>query len=776
MKQIDQIISALYLAKSDNREKMLSDLILNVLYNIGSAMPIDIILLYINDTFHLEPIKYEIQNCLDKLVEEEKISVDQDRYTILDNSKEEIHKSILSNVGVNEKRHFSFKQIVDEIKVENLEEDEKDLLWQAFNEYLLECFLVFGKKAINIFLPYKVEQLNGDHDIINTAIEKLKSEKLIKLFKQLAIEYPERLNEAELRYLTNLANRAEKFYSLGVPEKEYEKIKNLQIKDLIVIVDTNILYSILEIRKHNEDSAINEILRIAKEKTVDIRLVYIPRTYKELQKAKNYLEKVIPIENFKVAHMRSLINSEKLDPFAKKYYESKLVNSETPHPSQKIKYASEVLKNKSIIIYNNGFNELEENKEYIGKKIADYMDFEKYYNKLCDGKGYEHSLYKDDKKIEHDVFLREAIKILKTKYGIENEMKFVCLTLDRSLIHFDHYILQKVNGVQNRNMINPNFILPSVFIKKIRPFIPIVTENYRIAFISSITAPNCEKEDYEESLVVQKSMSFFKNLGIDDEEMIINCIKKELFLEEFVKHEKEHTTEDFIKSEIAIEIDRVKAEKEKLQSEIKSHLSESESAKNNSEKEKQLLKLSQQKLIKNHFEESNALKEIIKTKDDNINNLTERVKRLEKTQAENDFLFIFNKWELEKEDFIRNKWEDGKTKNKKSLFYALKILFISVLPIIIGIIFKANPLFIIFFKKIGIDQIYVWGFLTLVLFIEFFGRSYIFNKDRVKDGWNWIEVILSKSKYEKLESFLKGEYENEFCKSNPEPKNNEFLK
>ena len=54
MRNIDQIISALYLAKSDNREKMLSDLIVNVIYNVGGAMPIDLILLYIKDTFHLE--------------------------------------------------------------------------------------------------------------------------------------------------------------------------------------------------------------------------------------------------------------------------------------------------------------------------------------------------------------------------------------------------------------------------------------------------------------------------------------------------------------------------------------------------------------------------------------------------------------------------------------------------------------------------------------------------------------------------------------------------
>ena len=46
-------------------------------------------------------------------------------------------------------------------------------------------------------------------------------------------------------------------------------------------------------------------------------------------------------------------------------------------------------------------------------------------------------------------------------------------------------------------------------------------------------------------------MTYFKNLGIDDEEVIMNCIKRELFLEEIAKHEQNNTAEEFIKTEIA---------------------------------------------------------------------------------------------------------------------------------------------------------------------------------------------------------------------------------
>ncbi len=780
MRNIDQLITALYLAKSDNREKMLSDLIVNVIYDVGGAMPINLILLYIKNNFHLEPIEYEIQQCLDHLVEEEKLSHNQGRYNLMDLAKAEIHKSQLSSESTEEKRYSSFKQIVASFGEFTLTEEELNKIWSVFNEYLLECFLVFGKKAINIFLPYKVDELNGDNNIISAAIEKLGDDILVTLFKTLTLEYPSKLNEAELRYLTRLANRAEKFYSLGITKEDYNKIKQLEINDLIVLLDTNILYSILEFRKHPEDCAINELLRISIEKKIDLRLVYIPKTYKELQKATSYLEKVIPRENFKVSHMKALIESDKLDPFAKKYFESKLVNSETPHPSQRIRYASEVLKTKAILIYNNGFKKLDEEKDYLNKKIADYYEFQRYYNKLCDEKGYDHSLYKDDRKIEHDVFLREAVKSLKIKLGSEHEMKFVCLTLDRSLIHFDHYIQRKSNGNATNQVINPNFILPSIFIKKIRPFIPIETDNYRKAFITSIAAPNLEKENYEESLVVQKSMSFFKNIGIDDEEVIINCIKKELFLEEFKKHEKDSTAEDFIRSEIALEIEKIKQEKEQIEDQVKTQIQLKEELESRSISEKEKLINEKKQISEEYQSKTEKLTSKISEKDQKIDNLERRINSLEKSNQSilDENRRTINKlahekdlveWQHNKKEYIIANWIKLRKFYWKSFAYFHYVSFITILPVAIGVFLKINENIIKVIESKGINQWYIWGALSVVLLFEIIGRSYIFDKNKVKDGYKWAVAVVNRKRLKNIKNTSCTNIEKKYIEDFPEP-------
>ncbi|MDX6748110.1 hypothetical protein SHK09_15035 [Polaribacter sp. PL03] len=779
-KSIDEIISALYLAKTDNREKMLSDLILTVMYNIDSKVNLKDLNSHIDEIFHLKPIEYELQECLDNLVENKKISCKNEHYRLLDVSTEYIHKTQLQLVSTNKKRYNSFKEIIITLSVEiKFEETDITLLWNVFNEYLLECFMTFGKKAINIFLPYKNDFLGDDSALLEKFTSKFENTDLIKVFKKLTLEYPNLLNDAELRHLTSLATRAEKFYSLGVLKEEYEQIKNLQIKDLTVVLDTNILYSILELRKHPEDTAINEIIRIAREKQIDLRLVFLPKTNTELQKARNYLEKIIPKENFKISHIKALIESDKLDSFAKKYYLNKLDDSETPHPSQKVRYASDVLKNMEIIIYNNVFKELDDNKELLNESLIEYKDYERYFNNKSDLNGWKFKLNKDINKIEHDVFLRESIKILKSKFSNENEMKFVCLTLDRSLIGFDQHTI-KTKSENDKEVINPNFVLPSLFIKKIRPFIPIITNNYRKAFITSLTVPDYEKEDFEESLVVQKSMSFFKKLGIDDEEIIINCIKRELFLNDFLQHEKDNTVELFIKSEIAIELDQIKDEKESLAQKIKDIDIENTEKIITLNHEKNEIVKEKINIVSKKDNDIEKLEKNLSEKEKTIENLNERIEKIEKEQqrvnSENEekirkqkFTDTIKTWESEKNDFVKEQWMFRKKEYAKALIYSIIVFLFLLLVIAVGLILKVNKAIVSSIVSYGINEWFIWGGLIFLIAIALFARSFIFDKTKVKNGWIWLITKFNKKNETELKAIKEKEFIEVFLSKNKKP-------
>lgn len=624
-------------------------------------------------------------------------------------------------------------------------------LWKVFNEYLLECFLVFGRTAINIFLPFKKDELTEDDKILSETYRKLNSEKLISIFKRIIVEYPEKLNTVELRYLTLLSSRAERFYSLGILKEDYEKIQNLQFKDLIVLLDTNTLYSVLQLHTHPETSAIAELIRISKEKLIELRLAYLPATYSELQNARNHLERLIPKEKYKISHIKALINSGKLGSFTRQYYETKLENSELAHPADKVQYAKELLESKGVIIYNDRFHHFDD--DFINEKIEEYFQFQRNRNFYFDANGIDIHLKKDPKKIEHDVFLREAIKELKSKYTNETELRFICVTLDKRLIEFDQFARQNKSS-SGSNIINPNFIYPSVFIKKIRPFLPIVTNDYRKAFLSSLTAPSLDKEDDKNTILVQQSMSYFKKLGIDDEKIILDCMKRDLFFEEFSQIETVKESEKFIESEVARESHKLKEEKELLEITLQS---ERDKQKREAEKTK---------------EEKLELKSEISERDSEISKLESRLLTVEN---QNNFDREISEWETKKGNYVEEKWDEQIHILNTNRSYCIGVFSLTIVPIIIAIILNVIPFLKDWINTLGYWQWLIWGSLATVTLSELFGRSYIHDKDRIKEGYYWLKTAFSHKTHEQIKKEKKIQFEEKFLIEHPKPKEDNLL-
>jgi hypothetical protein len=88
------------------------------------------------------------------------------------------------------------------------------------------------------------------------------------------------------------------------------------------------------------------------------------------------------------------------------------------------------------------------------------------------------------------------------------------------------------------------------------------------------------------------------------------------------------------------------------------------------------------------------------------------------------------------------------------------VFFVTILPIIIGFILKANKTLNTWMESLGNNQLYIWLILVLIFVIELFGRSYIFNKEKVKNGWLWLGKLILKNKKNKEEKII--EFSNEF--------------
>lgn len=560
----NRIVQSLYLCTTNSREKMQQSIIENILFSLDMPLSKLELLDFIKSEFHLEIDDFELNETLKKLLSEKILDEKDSKYILTSNSKQSILRNVLENKDIESKRK---ERIIDLIKSFNcqINDDETLVVANLFNEYIYDCFLEYGRNAIKFFMPFKNE-INSNGNTLKEKLNSLKSANQKKAFGNLISSYSTNLTTAELDYLENLAIKAEYFFSLGIPEESFNKAQDFKLNGLVILVDTNFIYSILGLHSHRQNDNCNQITKLIVDKKIDCRLVFIRKTLEELQNKRYDFERSITSENLTYNQIKSLLDSDSLNSFSKEYFEKKIIDPETPHPSEKIKHGQKILTSKKIQVYNYEFPHLED-KAFLNAKFEDYYDYINIKNEARARLDMNDLQQKADKKLEHDIYLREAVISLRKDKNKMNDLNYLCLTLDRGLIEFDRFATGR--SAKGRDDIAPNFMLPSIFLRKIRPFIPIVTDDYKKAFITSITSNTFDTSLPQYSDAVQRSMTYFKKLGIDDYDLIISIIKHELFFKEFIESEKEDKQEEFIRSEIDKAYEQIKLENEKAKEQLK---------------------------------------------------------------------------------------------------------------------------------------------------------------------------------------------------------------
>lgn len=117
--------------------------------------------------------------------------------------------------------------------------------------------------------------------------------------------------------------------------------------------------------------------------------------------------------------------------------------------------------------------------------------------------------------------------------------------------------------------------------------------------------------------------------------------------------------------------------------------------------------------------------------------------------------------ELNKNNFINNKWKGYKKAQNNNLLYLIMVILLTILPIIVGLILKTNSDLNNWIISLGNDQYYIWAVLTLFFLIEVFGRTYIFDKEKIKTGWIFLVNKLQNKSKDLKEQKLK-EFSDEF--------------
>jgi hypothetical protein len=123
--------------------------------------------------------------------------------------------------------------------------------------------------------------------------------------------------------------------------------------------------------------------------------------------------------------------------------------------------------------------------------------------------------------------------------------------------------------------------------------------------------------------------------------------------------------------------------------------------------------------------------------------LSIKVKEFEDKEFQKSEVIKLQNFEKTKSDYAEKEWRQHRKCKFSELRYYLFVTLITIIPILLGLIFKIVKPINDYIKTFGDNQWYIWGVLLLLFLIETQGRSYIFDKVKVKNGWRWFKTLLS---------------------------------
>jgi len=113
--------------------------------------------------------------------------------------------------------------------------------------------------------------------------------------------------------------------------------------------------------------------------------------------------------------------------------------------------------------------------------------------------------------------------------------------------------------------------------------------------------------------------------------------------------------------------------------------------------------------------------------------------------------------ESSKNEFANQQWKLNTKENISDLLYYIMVTLITILPIAVGLLLKVITALNNWIISIGNYQYIIWAILIVLFVCELLGRSYLFDKAKVKRGFDFMKLFLSfkysKYKNEKLSEF-----------------------
>lgn len=550
-----KLFNTLSLSSSDTREETLKSVIINALYESDNPISKKDLIDAIDILFDLDPYIPELECTLDNLVNQNIITKLSGQITLTQEARSKLKIKYQEYADLEKKRFNNFTIFLKNYYAD-ITETQSRQVWNYYLEYLISCFFHYGENAILILNPSlsdKVDDNMLNNDFLRTIYLKLNDDYLVGVLKYVIDNYADHLTNEDLDYLDNLSQKTLAFTSLGYDPNSLTTLGDVNLIDWIVYLDTNVLFSLLDLHIHPENEACRNLIQLINDNKDKLKISFrvSELTMKELIGKKSDFDDLDI--NLTTPAIRAILKSRKLDEFSRKFYEGLLnKRDETLDPKEIIDLAPITLEKGFSIKISRNRKQIEAiGESYLETKIQEYLRYVQGKNEFRQSFAMDHKislreLTRSENQARHDIILREFI--IDSRYSKMHEkpraftdLKNFAISLDDVLIAFD----KKEAKLKEPEFPFPVFFKPSFLLNKLIRLLPIkITSDYKKAFFKALSSRGFNK-DIRKSRDIQKIVNYLKAHGIDNETVILNLISEDLFLEKF--HEKQTNPEELDK-------------------------------------------------------------------------------------------------------------------------------------------------------------------------------------------------------------------------------------
>jgi len=544
----ERMCSVVAIGKTGSVDETIRELILHCLFYLSEEEFHDAIDISkaIHGLFGISISTHEIELSLLTLIHQKSIHQNNNLLTLNPTLHNQLNEIINQTYDLETSVRVTWKKELEE----NYPLLDSTLLWNALRKYLAKAFQRHGIQTVALLDP-RIEIASQYNDslsaILNSTLteffqeeERTRARKAISDFMASTGSNPERS-----KYITQLADGAFTYFTLTIDPEVANDFRK-ELKPVLLFLDTNFLFGILDIEVNPQVAVSNELMDAIKKYNLPFELYNHPKTLEELLTSIDNYERELKNKKWSRSISKAAYDSRSLSGIELRYhqrYADEGIDVESFFAPYR--HADELIKEMGIKTYPIEDERLEERATLCSE-----------YQAFLEGR----NINKSYRLIDHDMAVLDLVRKLRTTATSTLEAGALLMTRDYSLYRFD-WEASRNNGIK------PSTVLPNIFWQIIRPFIP-ANENFDRSFAETFAIPEFRIIGSRSSEACSKMLNILAGYRHFPEETARRMLSNDILIQRLQTAESDEIFQQQVEAAIVDENETLLEEKEQIEAKL----------------------------------------------------------------------------------------------------------------------------------------------------------------------------------------------------------------